>query len=186
MLWRMQPDRPQVPHAIVAKFRGCVHCLALCERADACVACSRCGEVVAVALSTGAFLRKVRCDIGEPTHAAVWPDGTVAVAFAASNRSAVALFDQNLGEIARTVLPSAVRAWDAVAWPSGKNFLAVAMASGRCALFAVPEMEEIWKIERMEFDLARIAVSTEPLAIVAVTACGKVLALPFDAERATE
>jgi hypothetical protein len=186
MLWRMQPNRRQVPHATIAKHRSAVHRIALCDRADACVSCSRNGEIVSVALSSGAFIRKVQCDIGDPTDVAIWPDGTSAVAFTASNRSVIVVLDQNLAEVAREVLPATVKASAAFEWPNGKNYMAVGMADRRIAILALPECEEVWKIEQIDWDVARIAVAKKPMVIVIGTTCGKVIAVPFEGAKGAE
>jgi hypothetical protein len=180
MLWKMRPDRPQVPYSIISKHKSYIQFLAICEECDTCLSCSHTGEIVATALTDGTFVRKIRMDVGEPTGLTIWPDGTSAVAFASSNRTVVAVFDQNLNAIAQTVVGSAIVAWAPVEWEDGRNYVVAALKSGRVVIRSLPAMEEVWANERVDFDVTKVAVSRKPWSIVLGTVCGKILKLPFD------
>jgi hypothetical protein len=180
MLWRLQASDVQVPYSIISKHRSMVTCLAINEECDACVSSSRNGEVVIVALESGLFVRKVKVTAGDPSHAAVWDDGMVAVACAAASRSVVIIFDQNLAEVGQAVMPASVRHWQPVAWPDGRNYVVLGLKSRRVAVCRMPEMTEVWAREHLEFDISNVALLKNPLAVIVATTCGKVLEFPFE------
>jgi hypothetical protein len=181
MLWKMRPDRAQVPYAIISKHKSLIQCLAICEDNDTLLSCSRTGEIVATALAAGSFVRKIRMDIGEPTGALLWRDGTAAVAIAASNRSVVAVFDHNLCVIEQTVIPSAVVAWAPIEWENGRNYVVAALKNRRIVICGLPGLDEVWTSDHVDYDIARLAIARKPRSIVLATVCGKILQLLFEA-----
>jgi hypothetical protein len=169
-----------MPYAIISKHKSCIQCLALCEASDTCISCSRTGEIVTTALTAGTFVRKIRMEIGEPTAVALWTDGTIAIAFAASNRSIIVLFDQNLTIIAQKVFDSAVTAWATLPWEDGKNYIVAAFTNRRIVICGLPGLDEVWANEQIEFEITKLAIAKKPCVIVLGTMCGKIMQLPLD------
>jgi hypothetical protein len=171
MLWRVGEEEP---YSVVTNTSSPVVCLAIAEAADSCVACSKGGEVVLVALESGAFVRKVRVDVGEPHNVVVWDDGTTAVECVTTDGSVVVVFDQNLSEVARAAMPVLVVDCAKIQWPDGRNYLVVGEKSRRVAVFRLPEMVEVWGKE-VEWEINRVAWAKRPVGIIVGTACGKIV-----------
>jgi WD40 repeat protein len=179
MLWRLQADVKPVPYAIISKHKSHINCLAINEKCDLVVSCSRIGEVITIALGSGTFIRKIEKGIGEPSDVVIWDDGTVAIAFTSSNRTVVVVLDQNLNHVSETIFPSIVWTWTAVSWPNGMNYVVAGMKNNKLAIYELPGIAEVWG-EQLDYEISKVALATNPLAMIVGTMCGKVLQFPFE------
>jgi hypothetical protein len=78
-------------------------------------------------------------------------------------------------------LESAVSAWTAINCADGRNYVCLALKNKTLSVFDVEGSEPLWKEEKFEFDVVKIAFSGHPPLIVVATACGKVLTSVFGA-----